>query len=71
MQNLSGAGKSTLLNALAGQNQSSVITSGGIYINQQLVRDRSLMTKVCAYVQQNDLFYGTFTVREHLIFQVL
>ena len=29
------------------------------------------LTSVSAYVQQDDLFIGTLTVKEHLIFQAL
>ena len=31
---------------------------------------RSEMTSMSAYIQQEDLFVGTLTVREHLTFQV-
>lgn len=64
----SGAGKTTLLNTLTFRNSSNVIVSGqraanGIPINS------STLASLSAYVQQDDLFIGTLTVREHLIFQ--
>lgn len=66
----SGAGKTTLLNTLTFRNSSNVIVSGqraanGIPINS------STLASLSAYVQQDDLFIGTLTVREHLIFQAL
>lgn len=68
----SGAGKTTLLNALSFRSpsgvqvaQSAVRALNGIPINATQLRSR------CAYVQQDDLYIGSLTAREHLIFQVL
>lgn len=65
----SGAGKSTLLNALTFRNLSGIVVeSGNRYANGVSVTPNSL-TSVSAYVQQDDLFIGTLTVKEHLRFQ--
>ena len=66
----SGAGKSTLLNTLLFRNLTGLRVSGSRLANNQLVTPTSL-TSVSAYVQQDDLFIGTLTVREHLNFQAL
>jgi ABC-type multidrug transport system fused ATPase/permease subunit len=64
----SGAGKSTLLNSLTGRNRHGVHIEGSVLVNGHDI-DRAI-TAVSAYVQQDDLFCGTLTVREHLYFQV-
>lgn len=68
----SGAGKTTLLNSLAFRSPSGVQVShsairalNGIPVNAKQLRSR------CAYIQQDDLFIGSLTAREHLIFQVI
>ncbi|XP_015370315.1 PREDICTED: protein white-like [Diuraphis noxia] len=66
----SGAGKTTLLNSLTFRSNNNVIESGLRSINGIPVNSK-LLTAVSAYVQQNDLFIGTLTVREHLIFQAM
>lgn len=67
----SGAGKTTLLNSLAFRSPAGVQVShaavralNGIPVNAKQLRSR------CAYIQQDDLFIGSLTAREHLIFQV-
>lgn len=67
----SGAGKTTLLNTLAFRSPSGVQVShaavralNGVPVNAKQLRSR------CAYIQQDDLFIGSLTAREHLIFQV-
>ncbi|CAA9998301.1 unnamed protein product [Nesidiocoris tenuis] len=65
----SGAGKTTLLNALTGRTSSKMKLTGQRSINGVPVDERSL-TSVSAYVQQEDLFIGTLTVKEHLVFQL-
>ena len=63
----SGAGKSTFLNTLASRNVKGLNVSGKIRVNgQDYGAD---IVNVSEYVQQDDLFYGEFTVREHLRFQ--
>lgn len=44
--------------------ESGIRSINGVPVNSKL------LTAVSAYVQQHDLFIGTLTVREHLIFQV-
>ena len=64
----SGAGKTTLMNTLANQNISSLRISGTIKVNGQEIGNK--MKSISAYVQQEDLFIGTLTVKEHIYFQV-
>lgn len=66
----SGAGKTTLLNVLTARNLSNFAVDGTVKINGQ-VADVNKITAMSAYVQQQDLFIATLTVREHLIFQAL
>ena len=56
------------MNTLAHQNLARLNISGKIKINGQEVGKR--IKSFSAYVQQEDLFIGTLTVREHLMFQV-
>lgn len=65
----SGAGKTTLLNVLNFRNQSKMRIEGDIKLNGQPT-DWSTISKCSGYVQQDDLFIGTMTVREHLSFLV-
>jgi ABC-type multidrug transport system fused ATPase/permease subunit len=65
----SGAGKTTLLNALTMRNtMRGVNVEGAVYENGRSVGPRRLAA-VSGYVQQQDLFIGTLTVREILTFQ--
>lgn len=68
----SGAGKTTLLNVLAFRSpggvqvsQSAVRSINGIPVHAKQIRSQ------CAYIQQDDLFIGSLTAREHLIFQAM
>ncbi|KAK0418639.1 hypothetical protein QR680_013683 [Steinernema hermaphroditum] len=63
----SGAGKTSLLNILTHRNLNTLNVAGAIKINGQIV-DRDLMRKVSAYVEQDDMFVATMTVKEHLNF---
>lgn len=64
----SGSGKTTLLNVITSRNCRGLVTDGIIKVNgQEIGRD---ITAISAYVQQDDMFIGTLTVREHLIFHV-
>ena len=56
------------MNVLAGQNLSRLNISGKIKVNGMEVGKR--IKNISAYVQQEDLFIGTLTVSEHLMFQV-
>ncbi|KAH8280678.1 hypothetical protein KR018_002586 [Drosophila ironensis] len=68
----SGAGKTTLLNALAFRSPQGiqVSPSGMRLLNGQPVDAKEMQAR-CAYVQQDDLFIGSLTAREHLIFQAM
>uniref|UniRef100_T1GGV8 ABC transporter domain-containing protein n=1 Tax=Megaselia scalaris TaxID=36166 RepID=T1GGV8_MEGSC len=68
----SGAGKTTLLNTLAFR------TTKGVQLSPSTLRmlngnpvEAVEMQARCAYVQQDDLFIGSLTAREHLIFQAM
>jgi len=63
----SGAGKSTFLNALLFRNSHGLEVSGSRYVNGMLATQDSL-TSISAYIEQDDLFIGTMTPREHLTF---
>ena len=65
----SGAGKTTLLNCLTLRNTGKLTVSGQRRINGLAV-DSDLMGQLSGYVQQEDLFVGSLTVKEHLRFQV-
>uniref|UniRef100_H2Z0C7 ABC transporter domain-containing protein n=1 Tax=Ciona savignyi TaxID=51511 RepID=H2Z0C7_CIOSA len=64
----SGAGKSTLLNMLTWRNKSKLCLTGDILANG--VSMGPDISKISAYVQQDDLFMGQLTVKEHLMFAV-
>ncbi|KAF2888856.1 hypothetical protein ILUMI_17317, partial [Ignelater luminosus] len=66
----SGAGKTTFLNTLTSRSSSRLLVTGVRCANGVPVNLNSLSSKM-AYVQQEDLFIGTLTVKEHLIFQAL
>uniref|UniRef100_A0A915Q3R9 ABC transporter domain-containing protein n=1 Tax=Setaria digitata TaxID=48799 RepID=A0A915Q3R9_9BILA len=63
----SGAGKTTLLNALLQRNVKGLKISGVVKINGHVVGRK--ITKVSAYIQQQNLFVNSLTVYEHLILQ--
>ncbi|XP_046389694.1 protein white [Ischnura elegans] len=68
----SGAGKTTLLNALTFRTTPSVVIEGGLRaLNGVPLTSSYALASLSAYVQQDDLFIGTLTVREHLVFQAL
>lgn len=64
----SGAGKSTLMNVLAHRNVGQMEVRGTVEINDRPIGIQ--INALSAYVQQEDLFIGSLTVREHLTFQV-
>ncbi|KOC62606.1 Protein white [Habropoda laboriosa] len=66
----SGAGKTTLLNALTFRSGRGVTVSGAMAANGRRVSS-TILTSRTAYVQQDDLFVGTLTVTEHLLFQAM
>ncbi|EDO46177.1 predicted protein [Nematostella vectensis] len=61
----SGAGKSTLMNVLAHRNIADMQVSGTVMVNERKVGLD--INTISAYVQQEDLFIGKLTVREHLV----
>uniref|UniRef100_A0A336LVT6 Protein white n=1 Tax=Culicoides sonorensis TaxID=179676 RepID=A0A336LVT6_CULSO len=66
----SGAGKTTLLNSLAFRSPPGVkISSSAVRALNGVPVDARAMRSRCAYVQQDDLFIGSLTAKEHLIFQ--
>ncbi|PSN52311.1 Protein white [Blattella germanica] len=66
----SGAGKTTLLNTLMFRSSPNLQVSGHRALNGAPVSS-SALASLSAYVQQDDLFIGTLTVKEHLVFQAL
>ncbi|XP_011645073.1 protein white isoform X3 [Pogonomyrmex barbatus] len=64
----SGAGKTTLLNALTFRSARGVSSTGLMAANGRRISP-GILTSRMAYVQQDDLFVGTLTVTEHLMFQ--
>uniref|UniRef100_K1QUY4 Protein white n=1 Tax=Magallana gigas TaxID=29159 RepID=K1QUY4_MAGGI len=63
-------GKSTLMNVLTFRNSGDLKLDGEIRVNGVKV-DKSKISNISAYVQQDDLFVGTMTVREQLTFRLL
>lgn len=61
----SGAGKTSLLNVLSRRN---TLNEGSVLVNKHPVESK-LFNRLTAFVQQEDLFLGSLTVREHLRFQ--
>ena len=57
------------MNILLYQNMARLHISGSMLVNGQSIKHK--IKNISAYVQQEDLFIGTLTVKEHLIFQVL
>ena len=64
----SGAGKSTLMNVLARRNLGGINISGTTRVNGQAYASK--ISNISSYVQQDDIFVGTLTVREYITFVV-
>ncbi|KAF2346868.1 ABC transporter-like, partial [Trinorchestia longiramus] len=64
----SGAGKTTLLNVLTGRGGNLIDVTGTLCVNGNPIKPQQLTSR-SAYVQQEDLFVGTLTVKEQLVFQ--
>lgn len=62
----SGAGKSTLMNVLTRRNIQGLKISGSVSVNGMPIKED--ISKISAYIQQNDVFVGALTVKEHLLF---
>ncbi|XP_070548164.1 protein white-like [Ptychodera flava] len=65
----SGSGKSTLLDAITFRTKNGLEVDGNILTNGEPADDS--ITSDMAYVQQEDMFLSTLTVREHLQFQAM
>jgi ABC-type multidrug transport system ATPase subunit len=65
----SGAGKTTLLNCLTFKNAGKLKIHGERYLNGAKV-NTDILARISGFVQQDDLFIPTLTVKEHLQFQV-
>jgi ABC-type branched-subunit amino acid transport system ATPase component len=64
-------GKTTLLNALNLRNRGALKVDGEIRVNGKLVTSLEDISSISGYVQQDDLFIGYLTVKEHLLFQAM
>jgi len=64
----SGSGKTTLLNVLTYRNRGSLEVQGEVRVNGGRIGKG--MSSMSAYIQQDDIFIGTLSVKEHLWFQV-
>ena len=60
-----------MLNVLNFRNSGNLQISGEIKVNGQVIRSSAALAGMSGYVQQDDLFIGTLTVKEHLRFQVV
>ena len=65
----SGAGKTTLLNILNFRNKGKLTIDGDVKLNGE-VANWDLITRNSGYIQQDDLFISTMTVKEHISFMV-
>lgn len=65
----SGSGKTSLLNALNFSTKPPLTVHGRVMING-CDANSTRMAMISRYVQQDDLFFGTLTVKEHLTFHV-
>ena len=64
-------GKTTLLNVLNFRNTGELKIEGNVKINGVLVKSVEDISSIAGYVQQEDLFVGCLTVKEHLTFQAM
>jgi ABC-type multidrug transport system ATPase subunit len=62
-------GKTTLLNILNFRNRGRLHINGQVKVNGKLINSIAEIASISGYVQQDDLFIGSLTVKEHLIFQ--
>jgi len=65
---ISGAGKTTLLNILTHRRSGKLQIQADVRINGRKMKKD--ISGVSAFVQQEELFIGSLTVREHLRFHV-
>ncbi|XP_038045152.1 protein white-like [Patiria miniata] len=64
----SGAGKSTLMNVLTQHNLGSLEVRGQVSVTDS-IEILPCVGEVSTYIQQEDVFVGSLTVREHLLLQ--
>lgn len=65
----SGAGKTTLMNVLTNRTGNTVTVSGLVTLNGRVVGEE--ISSISAYIQQDDVFIPTLTVKEQLMFRAL
>lgn len=65
----SGSGKTTLLNVLTRRNQGSLVVEGEVLVNGRNIGEE--INSISSYIQQDDLFIGSMTVKEHLWFNAV
>ncbi|CAG0886743.1 unnamed protein product [Cyprideis torosa] len=65
----SGAGKTTLMNVLAGRAGNKVLVDGKVFVNGY--PHAKVITDLCGYIHQEDMFFGSLTVKEHLQFMAV
>jgi ABC-type multidrug transport system ATPase subunit len=64
-------GKNTFFELFEFKNKNyNLMKCGDVKINGKPLRDKSQLTSISGYIEKHDLFSGTLTVRETLIFQV-
>ena len=63
-----GAGKTTLLNVLAHRKIEKFEVTGTVFVNEEPVGIG--IREMSSYVEEEDIFVGSLTVYEHLLFQV-
>ena len=72
----SGAGKTTLLRALTQRNKGGLKLAGEVRLNGRLIKLNSSnastqLSKLSGYIEQDDTFIGSLTVKEHLKFHAM
>uniref|UniRef100_A0A0N4Z3Y7 ABC transporter domain-containing protein n=1 Tax=Parastrongyloides trichosuri TaxID=131310 RepID=A0A0N4Z3Y7_PARTI len=63
----SGAGKTTLLNSLMYRNLKGLVVQGDILVDGTHIGKE--ISEMCGYIQQDELFLPSLTVKEHLTIQ--
>ena len=65
----SGAGKTSFMTALAGKTVDQALLDGEIAVNGKIC-DSHTMSNISGFVHQVDMFFGSLTVKEHLLYTV-
>lgn len=66
----SGSGKTTLFNVLNFRNKKKLKITGSIKINGVPIKSAKALSFISGYVEQDDSFIDSLTVKEHLTFHV-